>query len=87
MIKMESPCVKYITTAENLRETINKFGVAIIKNVINEEECDSALTGVHKYFEHITQNWDVPFKIDNKETWEEFYKLLPLHHMLIQHHS
>lgn len=84
---MESPCAKYITTAENLRETIDRFGVAIIKNVINEEECDSALTGVYKYFEHITQNWDVPFKIGNKETWREFYKLLPLHSMLVQHHS
>lgn len=75
---MESPCAKYITTADNLRETISLHGVAIIKNVINEEECNSALNGVHKYFEHITQKWEVPFKIDNKETWREFYKLLPL---------
>ena len=84
---MEVPCAKYITTAKNLRETINLYGVAIIPEVINDEECENMLKGVHKYFEHITQDWEIPFKIDNKETWREFYKLLPLHNMLIQHYS
>ncbi len=84
---MESPCAKYITTPENLRETILLYGVAIIKQVINDEECESMLKGVHNYFEYITQNWEVPFKIDNKETWKEWYKLLPLHNMLVQHWS
>lgn len=82
---MESPCAKYITTPEKLRETIQTFGVAIIPKVINEEECNSMLTGVHQFFEHITQNWDVPFKIDDQNTWREFYNLLPLHNMLVQH--
>lgn len=82
---MESPCQKYITTVDNLRETIQKFGVAIIPNVINENECKNMLDDVWNYFEHITQNWEIPFKRDDQSTWREFYKLLPLHSMLIQH--
>jgi len=82
---MEIPCVKYITTSENLRETIQKYGVAIIPKVINEEECEDMLKGVHNYLEHITQNWEIPFKIEDKTTWRQFYNLLPLHNMLIQH--
>ena len=84
---MEVPCAKYITTAENLKETIQKYGVAIIPKVINDLECENMLKGVHNYFEHITQNWEVPFKIDDKETWSQFYDLLPLHNMLVQHYS
>jgi len=84
---MEVPCAKYITTVENLKETIQNFGVAIIKQVINQEECENMLKGVHNYFEHITQNWEVPFKINDSSTWKEFYKLLPLHNMMIQHYS
>jgi ectoine hydroxylase-related dioxygenase (phytanoyl-CoA dioxygenase family) len=84
---MENHCSKYVTTVENLRATIDKYGVAIIPKVINEEECEQMLKGVRDYFEHITQNWETPFKHDNKESWREFYKLLPLHSMLIQHYS
>jgi len=79
---MEVPSAKYITTVESLRETIDKYGVAIIKEIINEQECIAALNGVHEY---ITQNWDTQFKIDDKTTWKQYYKLLPLHDMLIQH--
>jgi ectoine hydroxylase-related dioxygenase (phytanoyl-CoA dioxygenase family) len=84
---MEVPKSKYVTTVEKLKETIDLYGVAIIPKVINEEECHAALKGIHSYFEHITQNWEIPFKIDNKETWREYYKLLPLHNMLIQYWS
>lgn len=84
---MEVPCSKYITTPENLKETIDLYGVAIIQNVINDDECASALKGVHDYFEHITQNWEIPFKIDDENTWKQYFKLLPLHNMMIQHWS
>lgn len=82
---MESPCAKYIATVENLRETIDKYGVAIIPKVIDEDECNKMLAGVCEYLEHITQNWELPFERNNTETWREFYKLLPLHSMLLQH--
>jgi ectoine hydroxylase-related dioxygenase (phytanoyl-CoA dioxygenase family) len=84
---MESPCAKYITTPEKLKETIDRYGIAIIQKVINNDECETMLKGVHNYFEHITQDWEVPFKIDNKNSWKQFYKLLPLHNMMVQYWS
>lgn len=82
---MESPCAKYITTPEKLKETIYQYGVAIIKKVINEEECINMFNGMKWFFEHITQNWETPFILEDKSTWREYYKLLPLHNMLVQH--
>ncbi len=78
-------CDKYITSIENLKETIEKYGVAIIPSVINEEECKNMADGIVQYFEHITKNWETPFKLEDRESWREFYKLMPLHSMLIQH--
>lgn len=76
---------KYHTTAENLKHTINKYGVAIIPKVISNEECDLMLSGIWDYFEHITQTWDIPINRNDQNSWNEFYKLRPLHSMLVQH--
>jgi len=46
---------KYITNSDNLKETLQKYGVAIIPNVINDTECNNTVNGMWEYFEHITQ--------------------------------
>jgi len=76
---------KYFTTKENLKKTIEMYGVAIIPNVITEEECVNMLNGMWEYFEHITKNWTKPILHNNLESWKEIYKLYPLHSMLIQY--
>lgn len=76
---------RYCATKETLRKTIDTFGVAIIPNVLNEEECNSMVSGMWNFFEHISQSWRVPIKRDNEDSWKEFYKLYPMHSMLIQH--
>lgn len=77
-------CEKYLTTAGGLKETIDKYGVAIIHQVISDQECEEMLTGIWNYFEHLTQKWDKPLDRNNRDTWREFYKLMPLHSMLVQ---
>lgn len=76
---------KYFTTKENLKKTLETFGVAIIPNVINDEECLNMLNSTWDYFEHITKNWTKPIQRNNLESWKEIYKLYPLHSMLIQY--
>jgi hypothetical protein len=76
---------KYFTTKEFLKEILQTYGVAIIPNVLNTEECNSMLSGMWDYFEHISMSWEIPINRNNKDTWREFYKLYPLHSMLIQH--
>jgi len=76
---------KYVCTKETLKETVGKYGVAIIPNVLDENECDTMVSQMWDFFEYITQKWDTPLRRDDTSTWKEFYKLYPLHSMLIQY--
>jgi ectoine hydroxylase-related dioxygenase (phytanoyl-CoA dioxygenase family) len=78
-------CFQYMTTLENLNDTLFTYGVAIVPNVLSDAECDEMLSGIWDYFEHISANWTTPIKRDNNKTWKEIYKLMPLHSMLFQH--
>lgn len=68
-------CSKYLTTKENLQETLEKYGVAIIPNVLNNNECNEMINNMWDYLEYITQKWKYPIKRNDEETWEEIYKL------------
>jgi len=76
---------KFVCTKETLEYTINRFGVAIIPNLLDEKECDNMVSGIWEYFEYISQLWELPLNRGDKKTWREFYKLYPLHSMLVQH--
>ena len=76
---------KYICTKETLKNTIEIYGVAIIPNVLDENECDLMNSEIWDFLEHITQLWELPIDRNNSNTWREFYKLYPLHSMLLQH--
>jgi len=84
---------KYFCKKDTLRETLDTHGVAIIPSVLDGRECVNMVSGMWDFFEHITQNWSKnkepaasPIRRDDKTTWREFYKLFPMHSMLIQHH-
>lgn len=76
---------KYICTKETLKTTINNFGVAIIPNILDEYECNTMVNEIWNFFEHISSTWKTPINRNNQTTWREFYKLYPLHSMLVQH--
>jgi hypothetical protein len=81
-------CDKYICTKETLQETVEKFGVAIIPNVLNEQETDQMVSGTWDFFEHITKDWikpKTPINRDDKATWRGMYDLFPSHSMLFQY--
>jgi hypothetical protein len=78
---------KYSCTKETLKNTIETYGVAIIPNILNENECKLMVDKIWDYFEYITQNWEIPIDRNDKNTWKEIYKLYPLHSMLFQHWS
>lgn len=76
---------RYITDAQNLRKTIEQYGVAIIPNVLNEKECNNMVSDIWDYFEHITKTWETPINRQQPSSWREIYKLFPLHSMLFQY--
>ena len=77
--------LKYTTTKENLKATIDKYGVAIIPKVLNDKECEDIVSGLWDYFEHISKNWETPINRNDDKSWRELYKLFPLHSMLFQY--
>ena len=76
---------KYVCTKETLKQTIDQYGVAVILNVLNEDECTNMVKQIWDFFEHISQTWETPINRNDQTTWRSFYKLYPLHSMLIQH--
>ena len=64
---------------------IKKYGVAVIPNVLNTDECKNMVSSMWDYFEHISINWKNPLNRKDKKTWRGIYKLFPLHSMLFQH--
>jgi ectoine hydroxylase-related dioxygenase (phytanoyl-CoA dioxygenase family) len=78
---------KYVATKENVKEKLEKYGVAIIPNVLNEEECDAMYEGMWKSIEWVTQKFEVPIKKDDINSWKSFTLLYPLHHQLLQRYT
>lgn len=76
---------KYKCDSNTVKETLDKFGVAIIPSVINENECKKMLDDIWDYFEYISSNWEKPIKRNIPDSWKQIYSLLPLHSMLFQH--
>lgn len=77
--------IKYITDLNGVEKMLEKYGVAVIEDILEEKECDDMLSGMWDIFECLTKDWTTPINRNNKETYKEIYKLHPLHSMLFQH--
>ena len=71
----------YDTTLDGVKETLDKYGVAVVK-IFSEEECRMLRNGIWDGIGRILQG---RFDIHDKSTWREFYTLFPIHSMLVQH--
>lgn len=78
---------KYITTPENIKKTIDKYGVAIVPDVLDENELTSMRNGMWDYLEGVTQAFDIPMDRNNPKTWVEYLKMYPKHSMLLQNYG
>ena len=76
---------KYICTAETATDYLDKYGVAIIPDVLTSQQCDQMVSDIWDYFEHITQAWDKPVRHMDVESWKGLFNLYPKHSMLHQH--
>lgn len=76
---------KYVTTPDGIKATIDKFGVAIVPNILTDNECKKMVSGMWDYFEHISQGYKTPITREDKKSWKEIYSLFPMHGMLFQH--
>ncbi len=86
-VKIHYEYDKYVTIPSKLRKTLDKYGVAIVPNVLDAKACESMKTGMWDYLETVTANLPVPMKKSDPKTWSTFKQLYPKHSMLIQHWS
>lgn len=84
-VEKEYDSSKYVTDFDNFVDVLKKYGVAVIHGVLNDQEIEEMKDGMWKYLEHITSKFETPIDRNNKETWSEIFKLLPLHSFLMQH--
>lgn len=75
---------KYFCTKDLVRSTVYKYGVAIVPNVLSEEEIENMRDGMFEYLEYITKNFEVPIDRNDPSTYKEFFKILPNRGMLMQ---
>lgn len=78
---------KYVTTPDKIRETIDKYGVAIVPSVLDENECNEMKEGMWNTLEQWTADWDMQINRDNPESWKQIKHLFPKHSMLIQQYG
>jgi len=81
---MESEFEKYQTDKNNFKSKLEEYGVAIIPNVLDDEECREIVSGIWDFLEYISKIWEKPLNRNDKDTWREFYELYPLHGMLLK---
>ena len=78
---------KYVCTSSTLLDTINKYGVAIIPSVLNEEECNAMEQGMWDTLATWTSQWPQPITKSDPTSWKQIRDLFPKHSMLIQQYG
>ena len=78
---------KYLCNSDNLKATLEEYGVAIIPSVLSEEECNAMETGMWNTLEDWTQHWETQITRDNPDSWKNLRDLFPKHSMLIQQYG
>jgi hypothetical protein len=75
-------CDKYLCQdGTEVRAMIDKYGVAIVPNVLNKRETKRMNRGLFTYLETITADFQTPISRSNINTWSQYYKLFPMHSM------
>jgi ectoine hydroxylase-related dioxygenase (phytanoyl-CoA dioxygenase family) len=71
-------------TPETAKETLEKYGVAVVPSVLSAEKCGVLYSMMCDFFEQITVNAAVPFVRDKEETYGTLLDMMPHHGMLFQ---
>jgi len=69
---------------QELKACLERFGVSIIKNVLDPEYCDNTFYEICDTLNYVTSNLDKPFDVNNSSTWNTLEKLKPVKGMIFQ---
>lgn len=74
----------YTTTLENVKQQLATYGVAVVPNILTEDECIKFRDDIWTELNHVSQG---RFDVKDETTWKEFFNFFPLRSMLLQHFS
>jgi ectoine hydroxylase-related dioxygenase (phytanoyl-CoA dioxygenase family) len=77
----------YDCHVDNVLEQLDKYGVAVIPNVLDQKEVSKMKEGIWDTLEYLSSWCDVPINRNNPESWKTWYKFHPAHNMLLQNYS
>ena len=75
---------KYLTNKENIKKTIEKYGVAICP-ILDENECVEMINDKWNLLEYLTKDFEIPINRNDKTTYKQILELYPNHKMLLQY--
>lgn len=61
---------RLLTTTDELRETLEKYGVAIIPSVLDDFEIGETKKGFWGMLGQLTANFEVPIKENTRKSWK-----------------
>lgn len=76
---------RYDCTITNVKQMLDEYGVAVIPNVLTQQECEQSINEIWNDLSELTKNMDCPLKKNDTSTWKTLHELYPLHSMLIQY--
>lgn len=76
---------KYHCSLENIDKMLDKYGVAILPGILNEEEIQAMNLGMWDTVEAMTRDFDLPVDRNNPQSFKSMKHLFPLHSFLFQH--
>ena len=74
----------YDNKLNDINNELNKNGVVVIPNVLNENECIQFRNEIWDEIKYVSKD---RFDINNLDTWNEFYNFDPYQSMLLHHNS
>jgi len=77
----------YDCNIDDANKQLDKYGVAVIPNILDEMEIKDLQDGMWNMLSYLTQNLDVPIDKNNKSTWNQIQQLSPVNGMLLQHYG
>jgi hypothetical protein len=69
-------------SSKNFLQTLDKYGVCVIPNVLDEKTCIEYRDNIWKDLKYLHQD---RFDINDTSSWKNFYDMFPAHSFLIQH--
>lgn len=73
-----------INTPEETKRILNHYGMCIVEDVLDVNECNYYAGEMFSAFSHITARMPIPFNISDTNTWSTIKELLPIRGMLYQ---